>query len=86
MRHELAYCLGQMQDPLALPVLEKVLRDGEDDPIVRHEVCVPQTGGASNGGSVVRRSVRLARRSPWLSSKSFPATRGQRCRRPVSWL
>lgn len=42
MRHELAYCLGQMRDATALPVLEKVLRDTSDDPIVRHEVGVPK--------------------------------------------
>ena len=38
LRHELAYCLGQMRDAAALPVLESVLRDVDDDPIVRHEV------------------------------------------------
>lgn len=37
LKHELAYCLGQMQDVRALPVLEKVLRDTSQQPMVRHE-------------------------------------------------
>ncbi|KPJ02685.1 Deoxyhypusine hydroxylase [Papilio xuthus] len=37
LKHELAYCLGQMQDKRAIPVLRKVLEDTEQDPIVRHE-------------------------------------------------
>ena len=50
MRHELAYCLGQMRDATALPVLEKVLRDTSDDPIVRHEVGVPKARQVDQGG------------------------------------
>ncbi|CAG5033038.1 unnamed protein product [Parnassius apollo] len=37
LKHELAYCLGQMQDKRAIPVLRKVLEDTNQDPIVRHE-------------------------------------------------
>ncbi|XP_076860383.1 deoxyhypusine hydroxylase [Brachyhypopomus gauderio] len=37
LKHELAYCLGQMQDECALPVLEGVLKDTEQEPMVRHE-------------------------------------------------
>nr|BAN20673.1 conserved hypothetical protein [Riptortus pedestris] len=37
LKHELAYCLGQMQDPAALPFLYKVLSDKEEHPMVRHE-------------------------------------------------
>lgn len=37
LKHELAYCLGQMQDERAIPVLETVLRDTEQEPMVRHE-------------------------------------------------
>lgn len=37
LKHELAYCLGQMQDERAIPVLQKVLEDVNQDPIVRHE-------------------------------------------------
>ncbi|KAI5095265.1 deoxyhypusine hydroxylase [Silurus meridionalis] len=37
LKHELAYCLGQMQDERAIPVLERVLGDAEQEPMVRHE-------------------------------------------------
>uniref|UniRef100_A0A1E1WIA6 Deoxyhypusine hydroxylase n=1 Tax=Pectinophora gossypiella TaxID=13191 RepID=A0A1E1WIA6_PECGO len=37
LKHELAYCLGQMQDKRAIPILRSVLEDKEQDPIVRHE-------------------------------------------------
>ncbi|XP_068631979.1 deoxyhypusine hydroxylase [Battus philenor] len=37
LKHELAYCLGQMQDKRAIPVLRSVLEDTKQDPIVRHE-------------------------------------------------
>ncbi|XP_021572081.1 deoxyhypusine hydroxylase [Carlito syrichta] len=37
LKHELAYCLGQMQDPRAIPVLVDVLRDTRQEPMVRHE-------------------------------------------------
>lgn len=38
LKHELAYCLGQMKDTSALLVLSKVLEDPSEDPMVRHEV------------------------------------------------
>ena len=38
LKHELAYCLGQMKKPSALPALEAVLRNASEDPMVRHEV------------------------------------------------
>ncbi|XP_036169350.1 deoxyhypusine hydroxylase isoform X1 [Myotis myotis] len=37
LKHELAYCLGQMQDRRAIPVLVEVLRDTHQEPMVRHE-------------------------------------------------
>jgi len=37
LRHELAYCIGQLQLPSAVPTLCQVLRDTEDCPVVRHE-------------------------------------------------
>jgi deoxyhypusine monooxygenase len=40
LKHELAYCLGQMGDQSALSVLESVLKDRSEDPMVRHEVLV----------------------------------------------
>lgn len=40
LKHELAYCLGQMKDITALPILGKILEDELEDPMVRHEVGV----------------------------------------------
>ncbi|XP_050973967.1 deoxyhypusine hydroxylase [Labeo rohita] len=37
LKHELAYCLGQMQDERAIPILEIVLKDTKQEPMVRHE-------------------------------------------------
>ncbi|CAH3996967.1 unnamed protein product [Pieris brassicae] len=37
LKHELAYCLGQMQDKTAIPLLRNILEDKTQDPIVRHE-------------------------------------------------
>jgi deoxyhypusine monooxygenase len=40
--HELAYCLGQIGDTKALPILQAVLEDEAEHTMVRHEVspCV----------------------------------------------
>lgn len=37
LKHELAYCLGQMQDKHAIPSLIAVLKDTQQEPMVRHE-------------------------------------------------
>lgn len=37
LKHELAYCLGQIQDPRAIPVLVAILKDENQEPMVRHE-------------------------------------------------
>ncbi|XP_063747861.1 deoxyhypusine hydroxylase [Eleginops maclovinus] len=37
LKHELAYCLGQMQDTSAIPSLTAVLKDTQQEPMVRHE-------------------------------------------------
>ncbi|KAG2125696.1 ARM repeat-containing protein [Suillus clintonianus] len=37
LKHELAYCLGQMKLVSALPVLQSVLENIDEDPMVRHE-------------------------------------------------
>ncbi|KZC04555.1 PREDICTED: deoxyhypusine hydroxylase [Dufourea novaeangliae] len=37
LKHELAYCLGQMQDSSAVSILVKVLEDVTQEPMVRHE-------------------------------------------------
>jgi deoxyhypusine monooxygenase len=39
LRHELAYVLGQMQDPHAVPVLSAVLANTDEEPMVRHEAA-----------------------------------------------
>ncbi|KAF6755916.1 deoxyhypusine hydroxylase [Ephemerocybe angulata] len=39
LKHELAYCLGQVKSTSALSTLESVLRDGSEDPMVRHEAA-----------------------------------------------
>ena len=39
LKHEVAYCLGQMGDIQAIPILESVLNDLEQEPIVRHEAA-----------------------------------------------
>jgi deoxyhypusine monooxygenase len=37
LKHELAYCLGQMRDPIAINILINVLEDVSQEPMVRHE-------------------------------------------------
>ncbi|XP_050693865.1 deoxyhypusine hydroxylase-like [Eriocheir sinensis] len=37
LKHELAYCLGQMGDVRAIPKLIEVLSDSKQEPMVRHE-------------------------------------------------
>lgn len=37
LKHELAYCMGQMQDEYAIPYLIEVLEDTNQEPMVRHE-------------------------------------------------
>lgn len=37
LKHELAYCLGQMGDAAALPTLSAVLENAAENPMVRHE-------------------------------------------------
>ncbi|ETW81655.1 hypothetical protein HETIRDRAFT_51265 [Heterobasidion irregulare TC 32-1] len=39
LKHELAYCLGQIEHEAALPTLERVLADATEDPMVRHEAA-----------------------------------------------
>ncbi|KAF8349366.1 Deoxyhypusine hydroxylase [Amanita rubescens] len=51
LKHELAYCLGQMKQTAALPVLESVLRNVSEDPMVRHEAA--EAMGAISANSSV---------------------------------
>jgi deoxyhypusine monooxygenase len=37
LRHEVAYCLGQRQDPAAVAALAALLADASEHPMVRHE-------------------------------------------------
>lgn len=37
LKHEVAYCLGQMGNVAAIPILSQVLQDLKQEPIVRHE-------------------------------------------------
>ncbi|KAF8685720.1 Deoxyhypusine hydroxylase [Rhizoctonia solani] len=39
LKHELAYVLGQMGDPRAVPTLSDVLSNEKEDPMVRHEAA-----------------------------------------------
>ena len=39
LKHEIAYVMGQMQDPHAVPHLIERLEDGEEDVMVRHEAA-----------------------------------------------
>jgi len=39
LKHEVAYCLGQLQDPTAIPILSRVLEDRSREAIVRHEAA-----------------------------------------------
>ena len=55
LKHELAYCLGQMQDKAAIPVLIRVLEDTGQEPMVRHEagtMAAPAAMGAGEGSSL----------------------------------
>ncbi|GBE83118.1 Deoxyhypusine hydroxylase [Sparassis crispa] len=51
LKHELAYCLGQMKNMSALPILETVLSDEKEDPMVRHEAAEAM-GALSSTSSV----------------------------------
>ncbi|KAI4741195.1 deoxyhypusine hydroxylase [Aureobasidium sp. EXF-12298] len=39
LKHELAYCLGQSRHDAAVPYLQKVLSDRQEDPMCRHEAA-----------------------------------------------
>ncbi|KAF2068280.1 hypothetical protein CYY_010395 [Polysphondylium violaceum] len=39
LRHEIAYCLGQMEDDCALETLVKLVKDSQEHPMVRHEAA-----------------------------------------------
>ena len=39
LKHECAYCLGQIQDPRAIQFLKAALEDSSQEPMVRHEAA-----------------------------------------------
>ncbi|XP_002742461.2 deoxyhypusine hydroxylase-like [Saccoglossus kowalevskii] len=39
LKHEAVFCIGQIQDPYAIPYLINVLEDTSQEPIVRHEAA-----------------------------------------------
>lgn len=90
LKHELAYCLGQMQDRRAIPVLLDVLRDTRQEPMVRHEAGERGQGAAVPGenweGWVVNASNHLCPTSQ-LCCRSRRANKPQvidgRCLEPV---
>jgi deoxyhypusine monooxygenase len=51
LRHEIAYVLGQMQNPAALPTLQERLRDDAEHVMVRHEAA--EAMGAIGDRSVI---------------------------------
>ena len=55
LKHKVAYCLGQLQDPLAIPILTQVLSDPAREPIVRHEAAEAL---AAIGGEEVEATMR----------------------------
>jgi len=48
LKHEVAYCLGQMQNVTALPHLERLLRNADENSMVRHEVRAAITAPSSS--------------------------------------
>lgn len=56
LRHEVAYVLGQMQRADAVPFLEAVLTDADENPITRHEAAEALAGiGAPDSLAILTR-------------------------------
>lgn len=73
LKHELAYCLGQMQDPAAIPILIKVLENTAEEPMVRHEA----------GESYVQHDDSLGLQSFAFQEKHLEQLESQKC--STSW-
>lgn len=58
LKHELAYCLGQMQNVRAIPTLISVLEDTSQEPMVRHEAG--EALGAIGDGSALHALCKYA--------------------------
>ncbi|XP_022914036.1 deoxyhypusine hydroxylase [Onthophagus taurus] len=90
LKHELAYCLGQMQDERALRVLINVLKDKKQEAMVRHEAAegigaigktdsLPILEEYINDKSIeVVETCQLAiKRIKYLSSEKIPSTKSE---------
>ena len=51
LKHELAYCLGQTRNLESSPFLRTVLKDGQEDPMCRHEAA-EALGALADTGSL----------------------------------
>jgi len=58
--HEMAYCLGQIDDVYALPILQGVLENEEEHPMVRHEVSTGPPIRAPSPRPIGRKLVGVA--------------------------
>ncbi|KAF9499033.1 ARM repeat-containing protein [Pleurotus eryngii] len=64
LKHELAYCLGQIKSPKALPTLQAVLEDTSEDPMVRHEAAEAMGAiSASDSLQILRKHLNDAERT-----------------------
>lgn len=59
LKHELAFCLGQMQDEYAIPVLTRVLEDRDQEAMVRHEAA--EALGAIGSPAVLQTLVKYTK-------------------------
>lgn len=66
LKHELAYCLGQMRDEFAIPYLIEVLKDEEQEPMVRHEAGIKTSivGTLIFASATSKMSERQKKKSP----------------------
>lgn len=71
LKHELAFCLGQMQDEAAIPVLIRVLEDTAQEPMVRHEAGMAAAPAALGAGEGAGWQVGLGGASPTVQSSSW---------------
>uniref|UniRef100_A0A3P8WZB2 Deoxyhypusine hydroxylase n=1 Tax=Cynoglossus semilaevis TaxID=244447 RepID=A0A3P8WZB2_CYNSE len=83
LKHELAYCLGQMQDKQAIPTLIDVLKDTQQEPMVRHEAG--EALGAIGDPSVLD-LLKEYSQDPKLDAKPFVAETCQLAVHRLEWL
>lgn len=71
LKHELAFCLGQMRDEAAIPVLIRVLEDTAQEPMVRHEAGTAAAPAALGAGQGAGWQVQLGGVSPTVQGSSW---------------